>query len=777
MKKVIFLILFFTFFKISKAQVSPAERTALQIFYDATNGPTWNSENDADPTNDWDFTGPVTSAWHGLTVAGGHVIAMDHNLTDDVAGSNNLSGILPDEIGDLQWLTSLDLAIGTITGPIPLSITTLTDLVNLNLFSNDFTGPIPDNIGDLVNLRYLHLSQNELTGEIPISITTIANLEWLRLRVNNLTGEIPIEITDMLPLTLLQLGSNQFTGFIYPEYGNLTNLIFFELESNLLTGTIPTELGNLVNVTDFRIGRQDLTGALPVSLRNLVNAELISIRDTFITGEIPPEYGELVSLEFLLLSGNELTGPIPDSFGNLTMLRWLILNENRLSGGLPETLSNLTQLMNLDLGFNQLSGGIPDSFSSLVNMVNFSVWDNQLTGTVPSGFSSFTDLQGFYIADNQLEGPIPDFSANPNFERFSFENNRYQFGDFEEQFRDYSSDLLYFVDNPQAKVNEIETLNHAAGENITLTITVSGAQNHYQWFKDGVAIAGAPDGPTLVITNAQTTDTGVYHCIITSDIVTDLTLVRNDITLTVGCNTPVADDPEDVVACENYTLPVLNPNNNYFTETNVGGTPLNAGDVISTTQTIYVYTGTSGCSDENSFVVTIDTPAQIDNLQDVEECEIFTLPVLTYGNYFSMASGQGTELFAGETITETRTVYIYFESGACSDESSFTVSINPILCDEEPNPDDSCTILFPNFFTPNSDGVNDFYLPKPNPCTKKGYVYIYDRYGKFLKQFDALGGHWDGSFNGIPMPSSDYWFRYESTENNEVITGHFSLKR
>ncbi|WP_271394178.1 hypothetical protein, partial [Aequorivita sinensis] len=68
------------------------------------------------------------------------------------------------------------------------------------------------------------------------------------------------------------------------------------------------------------------------------------------------------------------------------------------------------------------------------------------------------------------------------------------------------------------------------------------------------------------------------------------------------------------------------------------GTALNAGDAITSTQTIYVYaqTGTSpNCTAENSFVVTINKTPLVDNPSDVTECDSYTLPVLTYGNYFT----------------------------------------------------------------------------------------------------------------------------------------------
>ena len=71
------------------------------------------------------------------------------------------------------------------------------------------------------------------------------------------------------------------------------------------------------------------------------------------------------------------------------------------------------------------------------------------------------------------------------------------------------------------------------------------------------------------------------------------------------CIPPIADAPGNVSACDSYTLPGLSVGN-YYTATNGGGTLLNAGDVITSTQTLYSYTTNGSCSDENSFEVIIN---------------------------------------------------------------------------------------------------------------------------------------------------------------------------
>ena len=93
-------------------------------------------------------------------------------------------------------------------------------------------------------------------------------------------------------------------------------------------------------------------------------------------------------------------------------------------------------------------------------------------------------------------------------------------------------------------------------------------------------------------------------------------------------------------------------------------------------------------------------------------------------------------------------------------------------------------IDYPHFFTPNGDGYNDTWRVEGIETRPLAKIYIYDRYGKLLKQLSPLGPGWDGTFNGENLPASDYWFTirldviYGDDESLiKELTGHFSLKR
>lgn len=87
---------------------------------------------------------------------------------------------------------------------------------------------------------------------------------------------------------------------------------------------------------------------------------------------------------------------------------------------------------------------------------------------------------------------------------------------------------------------------------------------------------------------------------------------------------------------------------------------------------------------------------------------------------------------------------------------------------------------FPKFFTPNGDGINDYWQFKPMVDEGElnvGPINIFDRYGVLIKQIDPLTPGWDGKINGKPMPSSDYWFSTVSLVSQKKVKGHFTLKR
>lgn len=88
-------------------------------------------------------------------------------------------------------------------------------------------------------------------------------------------------------------------------------------------------------------------------------------------------------------------------------------------------------------------------------------------------------------------------------------------------------------------------------------------------------------------------------------------------------------------------------------------------------------------------------------------------------------------------------------------------------------------VNYPNYFTPNGDGYHDTWNITSLKDNPNAFIYIFDRYGKLIKQIQPSGPGWDGTYNGRPLPATDYWFTvdYNEQAKTEQFKAHFSLLR
>jgi gliding motility-associated-like protein len=246
----------------------------------------------------------------------------------------------------------------------------------------------------------------------------------------------------------------------------------------------------------------------------------------------------------------------------------------------------------------------------------------------------------------------------------------------------HTTQMLYIFANNNGCTNEtsftvnIFTINADVVPNTqvcdSFTLPALTGNNKYFTVSGGPTAGGQELLPGSVITTTQT----IYIFVESGGRIN----CTNESSFTVTViPTPVIAPIANVFACNSYTLPVL-ALGNYYTAPNKGGSLLHAGDVISTNQTLYVYSETGGspnCFDQKSFSISIYNVPQ---LADVTTCSSYTLPTLTTGHYFNGPNGTGGQINAGSVVTQTKTIYIFGNSGYtpnCSDETSFTVTIVP----------------------------------------------------------------------------------------------------
>jgi len=112
----------------------------------------------------------------------------------------------------------------------------LQDMVYLNLSGNQLSGSIPNTIGNLQNLGFLNLQNNQLSGNIPVEITNLQGVSFLALDNNQLSGDISVEFADMQSLGLLYLNNNELSGCYAPELTDLCTQLVVSSNANISNG-------------------------------------------------------------------------------------------------------------------------------------------------------------------------------------------------------------------------------------------------------------------------------------------------------------------------------------------------------------------------------------------------------------------------------------------------------------------------------------------------------------------------------------------------------------
>ena len=98
-----------------------------------------------------------------------------------------------------------------------------------------------------------------------------------------------------------------------------------------------------------------------------------------------------------------------------------------------------------------------------------------------------------------------------------------------------------------------------------------------------------------------------------------------------------------------------------------------------------------------------------------------------------------------------------------------TVTIGGCAATDSVNVTDDCILAMPNVFTPNGDGLNDYFNPRS--YLSKGlnsfHMVIYNRWGQIVFKTDGLeGSGWDGMLNGTPQPEEVYIYTVTATFND-----------
>ncbi|CAN0920307.1 Phytosulfokine receptor 2 [Linum grandiflorum] len=302
----------------------------------------------------------------------------------------------------------------------------------LNLPNHGLQGPIPNVLGSLDQLKSLDLSFNRLDGELPMELSGLKKLEVLDLSHNMLSGNISEVLSGLLSIHSFNISSNHFEDDLF-QLVELPDLVVFNISNNSFSGPVSPRIcsfsggievvdlsmnnvvGSLDNLTNCSSSLKQLhldgnmiSGTLPRTLYSLPALQQLSISSNNFSGQLSEELSKLSSLTTLLVYGNRFSGQIPNVFNNLTKLEQFDAHSNSFSGPLPSTLSLCTKLRVLDLRNNTLSGPIDLNFSSMPLLNVLDLATNHFFGSLPESLSDCHELKTLSLAKNVLNGSIPE---------------------------------------------------------------------------------------------------------------------------------------------------------------------------------------------------------------------------------------------------------------------------------------------------------------------------------------------------------------------------------
>nr|CAB3498159.1 unnamed protein product [Digitaria exilis] len=192
-----------------------------------------------------------------------YVFVVDHNKF-----SGSLDAILLEKCSGLKGLI-VSFRDNKISGQLTADFSTKCSAIrSLDLAGNQISGVIPANVGLLGALVKMDLSRNLLEGEIPASFKDFKSLRFLSLAGNNLSGRIPSCLGHLSSLKVLDLSSNSLAGKIPSNIVTLRDLSVLLLNNNRLSGNIP-DLASSPLLSIFNVSFNDLSGPLPSKFHSL----------------------------------------------------------------------------------------------------------------------------------------------------------------------------------------------------------------------------------------------------------------------------------------------------------------------------------------------------------------------------------------------------------------------------------------------------------------------------------------------------------------------------
>jgi len=238
---------------------------------------------------------------------------------------------------------------------------------------------------------------------------------------------------------------------------------------------------------------------------------------------------------------------------------------------------------------------------------------------------------------------------------------------------------------------------------------------------------------------------------------------------------PIVITSSDTIICDGYNA-TLKAFGNYSFKWSTGSS--NSSITVSPTSTEY-YTVTikndANCKNSDSIRVDlVEFPNADIYLEDDTICLGKTIVLQGSGGddylWNSGATSPNISIMPTAAVTYSLTVTNNDSYTHCSDDTSVTINV------------EQCNYFyFPNAFTPNGDGLNDFYgMGGRFEAVVTFEMYIYNRWGKLVFQTNDPNEKWDGKVDGVDAIDGVYSYAVfidEMYREPYNLAGTFTLYR
>lgn len=336
-----------------------------------------------------------------------------------------ISAALPDSVGQLRKLTSLELteafcrSAPLLASTIPETIGDLENLKTLSIALGTLNGSLPESIGNLTSLEHLIISTAELNpttstfgGYLPATMDKLIRLKTLSLEQTQLLSfEQPIGASwpDLEVLSFAQ--SSFFTGPVNMILAGSPNLTRIDFGNTKIVAPRSLLVDILPNLTHLRLDNSLVNANITLFWSHHPQLRFMSAANCRLFGTITPDVA-LTQLTYLDLSYTSVSGMIPAEIANC-LLETLLLSNTRLVACLPDEFSLLMPtLRHLDLSHLKPDVSSPtlralDYFDELEHLL---VSSSGFTGSIPHGLGK--KLLQLRLDNNALTGTIPEFRGN-----------------------------------------------------------------------------------------------------------------------------------------------------------------------------------------------------------------------------------------------------------------------------------------------------------------------------------------------------------------------------